>query len=305
MYKVVLFYVLVVSFSVALRGQEIKLFTTADFDLKHQVKTCLVHTNYGKEEYTFDAQGRLTKLLTRFSEEDYDLVSYKYADKELKEKRSESYRNNTFEPAISLAHFYTVDTVAQKTITEKIVTYDNTLLEQYAYVYDANEKIVTITRITTEGIDNTQINYEASEASHTETHTINNVLQYRKKISTTTSTDNKPLKTVLETEYLAGEAIAAMEETFGESKQLLSKREFMYNSKNDTLVPTKQTIYHYNPKGILENSEVLVGKKKIKKTYRHQFDKESEGNWVKQITLPDNTYITRKITYYDTVVTPE
>ena len=37
-----------------------------------------------------------------------------------------------------------------------------------------------------------------------------------------------------------------------------------------------------------------------RKAYIYQYDKEEEGNWIKQIITPDNTYKTRKITYYET-----
>ena len=39
----------------------------------------------------------------------------------------------------------------------------------------------------------------------------------------------------------------------------------------------------------------------IKKEYIYQYDMAENGNWIKQIVIPDNTYTTRKITYY----TPE
>jgi hypothetical protein len=40
------------------------------------------------------------------------------------------------------------------------------------------------------------------------------------------------------------------------------------------------------------------GDEVMKKEYVYQYDREGEGNWIKQIVRPENTYKTRKITYY-------
>ena len=45
------------------QGQEIRIFTISDFDLKGPVKSCLVSTKYGKEAYDFDKQGKLREFL--------------------------------------------------------------------------------------------------------------------------------------------------------------------------------------------------------------------------------------------------
>ncbi|MBT8313063.1 MAG: hypothetical protein KJP26_01270, partial [Maribacter sp.] len=76
------------------QSQEIRIFTTADFDLKGPVKTCLVSTKYGKETYDFDKEGKLTKSVTRYNDTDYDVTYYKYEGNELIEKRFENYRND-------------------------------------------------------------------------------------------------------------------------------------------------------------------------------------------------------------------
>ena len=60
------------------QGQEIQIFTLADFGLKENVKFCMVSTDYGKEEYDFNKKGFLTKSVTRYNANDYDVVYYKY-----------------------------------------------------------------------------------------------------------------------------------------------------------------------------------------------------------------------------------
>src|SRR5690606_517432 len=79
-----------------LSAQEIKIFSIGDFDLKGAVKSCLVITDYGKEEYDFNEDGLLTKAVTRYSDSDYDITLYKLNGKELSEKRVENYRDGSF-----------------------------------------------------------------------------------------------------------------------------------------------------------------------------------------------------------------
>src|SRR5690606_25539562 len=80
-----------------LSAQEIKIFTRGDFDLKGEVKSCLVITNYGKEEYDFSPDGLLTKSVTRYNDTDSDISSYKYKNDHLTENRVENYRNGTLD----------------------------------------------------------------------------------------------------------------------------------------------------------------------------------------------------------------
>ncbi len=48
-----------------------------------------------------------------------------------------------------------------------------------------------------------------------------------------------------------------------------------------------------------------TGKLERIKNYIYQYDNGEKGNWIKQIITPDNSYITRKITYYDTKLSKE
>lgn len=288
-----------------LHAQEIKLFTLTDFDLKHQVKTCLVNTSYGKEEYDFDEQGRLTKAITRFNDTDYDLVSYKYKNGELIEKRSESYRDNTFDPSTSMAHLYTLDTVGHKTVTEKIVSYENEFLEQYSYEYDDNGDLTKITRINDEGIDETLLEYNKYKGEHTVTYRINNIPLKSIRTSTIKKKNGTLQKVVLTKEFLRGEANMAFEEVFNEQGILVAKQEFEFAKEEKTFTPTTRTTYVYNENGILVEEIAKGLSTTSKKSYIYQYDKPEGGNWVKQIISPDNSYVTRKITYYKDVTQQE
>jgi len=279
-------------------AQEIELFTLSDFDLKHKVKTCFVSTSYGKEEYNFDRMGRLTKAITRFNDADYDLVSYTYKDGTLLEKRSESYRGNTFDPSTSIAHFYELDTVETRRITEKIVSYDNEFLEQYIYEYDDKGDLVKITRLNDEGIDETLVEYKKYKGEHTVTYLINNVPLKSVRTSTLKKKNGSVQEVVLVKEFLRGEENMAFEEVFDASGRLLEQQEFEYKKEEKTFVPTIRTTYTYDENDTLVEEVAKGVNTTQKKTYIYQYDDRETGNWVKQIVAPENSYITRKITYY-------
>ncbi|MEP3444625.1 MAG: hypothetical protein ABJN53_07520, partial [Flavobacteriaceae bacterium] len=54
--------------------------------------------------------------------------------------------------------------------------------------------------------------------------------------------------------------------------------------------------------GMLEKVITTTKNSEAIKEYIFQFDDKEEKNWVKQIITPDNTYTTRKIVYYPTVI---
>lgn len=282
------------SFSLA---QEVKIFSLADFDLKDSVKTCLVSTKYGKEEYDFNRKGLLIKSVTRYSDTDYDVVYYKYKDSILLEKRSETYRDNKFDPSTSIAHFFELDTTENRQVTEKIISYDKEFLDQYIYTYDENGDLTKMVRTNNEGTDETLVEYKKYKGEFTITYLLNEVPL--KSIRTSTQKKNgNTQKVVLTKEFLKGEANKAYEEVFNPEGLLLAQQEFDYNEDKNKFVPTIRTTYGYDENGMLVE-ETKRGENVLdKKEYIYQYDKESGGNWIKQIITPENAYTTRKITYY-------
>ncbi|PIB22992.1 hypothetical protein [Maribacter sp. 4G9] len=278
-------------------GQEIQIFSLADFDLKDSVKTSLVSTKYGKEEYDFNRRGFLTKSVTRYNESDYDVVYYKYQDTLLVEKRSETYRENKFDPRTSIAHFYELDTTENRKITEKIISYDKEFLDQYVYFYDDKGELTKIVRTNNEGTDETLVEYKKFKGEYTVTYLLNGVPL--KSIRTSFQKKNgENQKIVLTKEYLKGEANKAYEEVFGPDEKLLALQEFEFDIEDKKFVPTVRTTFDYDENGMLVE-EIKRGETILdKKQYIYQYDQEEGGNWVKQIITPENSYITRKITYY-------
>ncbi|SIQ76479.1 hypothetical protein [Maribacter ulvicola] len=289
--------VFIITFS-TVKSQEIQIFTIKDFDLKGHVKVCLVNTNYGKEEYDFNKSGLLTKSVTRYNEADYDVVHYKYGKGKLLEKRAESYRDNTFDPSTSIAHFYEIDSTDNLKIKERIFSYDKQFLDQYIYVYDEYGDLISIQRTNNDGIDITQIEYKKFKGENTVTYLLNEVPL--KSIRTSTlKPKNKPAQRIILTkEYLKGEESGAFEEVFNMEGKLIAQQEFEFNSELKKFEPTTRTTYEYDEKGALIAQTAKRGAGIIKKEYIYQYDNSKFGNWIKQIVTPDNTYTTRKITYY-------
>lgn len=293
-----LFWFVVVHISYFSYGQKAKIFTLADFDLSGPVKTCFVIKDYGKEEFSFNQNGILTKLVTRYNENDYDITYYKYENEAIREKRVEIYRDGTFDKQTSIANIYSVDSIPNgKKITEKIISYAKEFLDQYEYSYDVNDKLIQVYRNDGKGIENTKVSYEEVQGETTISYTIDGELQ--KTIRTSNRKINPKQKVVLTKQYFEGKLNTATEQVFNEKANLISEQKFVYDNKLSTFVPEEVSRYTYNDLGILSELKIKKAKVELVKKYIYQYDNGVKGNWVKQIVTPDNTYITRKITYYE------
>lgn len=291
-------FVVVLFASANVQSQEIQIFTLEDFSLRGPVKSCLVSTDYGKEEYDFNRKGLLIKSVTRYNAEDYDVVYYKYKNGELSEKRAESYQNNTFDPSTSIAHFYQIDSTENLKIQERIFSYDKQFLDEYVYEYDEFGDIVSIRRINNEGTDVTQVEHKKINGEYTVTYLMNEIPL--KSIRTSTlKPKNKPAqKIILTKEFLMGEETQAFEEVLSLDGKLMAQQEFKFNTESNKFEPTVRTTYAYDDKNMLIEEVMKSDELVTKKEYIYQYDKVDNGNWIKQIVTPDNTYKTRKITYY-------
>jgi len=290
------FVVLVVHFSY---GQEPKSFTLADYDLKGNVKKCLVITDYGKEEFEFNKAGYLTRLTTRYSDTDYDISYYKYDNEQLLEKRLENYREGKLDPRTSIANIFSIDTMAGKKVTEKIYSYQNEFLDQYEYNYDEKQRLVKIRRSNNEGIDETMVVYDSLKGELTQTYVLNGVPQKSIRTSISKKKEVMPLTIVLEKEFLEGEPLKAREQSLDSLGRPLKEQNFGYKENEGSFVLENVIEYRYNEDGLMSEKILTSGKSVQKKEYVYQLDGKEFGNWIKQIVLPDNTFSTRKITYYE------
>ncbi|MDL5511769.1 hypothetical protein QSE00_08100 [Arenibacter sp. M-2] len=291
--------VLGIAFPLGTSAQEIKVFSVEDFDLNGPVKSCLVSTDYGKEEYAFNEDGLLTKAVTRYNDTDYDITIYKLDGSALLEKRLENYRDGVFVKNTSIANFYELDTTEGKKITEKIISYNKEFLEQYEYSYGEDGKLSTIKRINDSGIDETALKYEVYKGEFTVTYYLNDIIFKSIRTSKVKGKDNTVHKMILTKEFLEGLPQKALEQTYDNSNKLVSEKKFVYNEGQKTFIPTESFIYTYNDKGMLTSLKTLVGKSVKVQEFIYQYDSHESGNWIKQIITPDNTYKTRKIKYYE------
>ncbi len=283
-------------FPLGLTSQEIIIFEVEDFDLKGKVKSCLVSTKYGKEEYEFNEDGLLTKSITRYNDNDYTITSYKYIEDKLLEKRFENYLDNTFDPASSIANIYSFDSIVNFKITEKIISYEKEFLDQYEYhfIHDTVRKVV---RSNKEGIDETLISYTTLKGELTKTYELNGSIKESIRTSVKKENDSIIEKNVLTKKYLDGEPNSAVEEVFDGRNNLISKVDFFYDTKIKQFTQVGELELLYDESGVLLSTQSGSGESAEVKEYIFQFDQK--GNWVKEIITPDNAFKTRKITYYE------
>ena len=284
-------------FVTGLSSQEIQVFKVKDFDLNGKVKSCLVITDYGKELFEFDEEGFLTKTVTQYNETDQDITLYKYEEGKLVEKRMESYKDNVLDAATSMANFYSRDTLQPKHVFEKIISYDKQFLEQQEYEFDSENRLVKIITSNKDGVDECTVEYLPYKNELTTSYLSNGVLE--KSIRTSeTKTAIGSQKVVLTKEFIDGDPNKATEEVFGTNGKLVSAETFIYSLPKTKFESEKKLLYSYNTEGILEKVTTKTLNSEFVKEYIFQFDSNSEKNWIKQIITPDNTYSTRKISYY-------
>ncbi len=280
------------------KAQEFKIFTTSDFDLKGSVKSCVVITNYGKEEFDFDEDGLLTKSVTRYNETDYDITSYKYDNREIKEKRVENYRDGAFNKITSFANFYSVDTTSGKKVTEKIVSYSKELLAQNEYVYDSIGRLAHIKHADREGIDVIALEYLDYKGESTVTYLLDGVVQKTIRTSQKKGKSNADQRIELTKEFLNGEPNKALEQVYDGENKMIAETKFVYDTEKKGFIQQEAIGYLYNDLGMLVEMKTKANKSEDLKKYIYQYDDGEMGNWIKQIVTPDNTYTTRRIVYY-------
>jgi len=288
------------------KAQKAKIFTISDFDLVGKVKTCLVITDYGKEEFNFNEKGVLTKLTTRYNEADYDITYYRFVNEAISEKRVENYRDGVFDKTTSIANFYSTDTIPSgKKITEKIISYTKEFLDQYEYFYDAEDKLIEIKRNNDNGIESTLVTYATDKGEATTTYTINEEVQKTVRTSERKTKSKGVQRIELTKEFVEGKPSKALEQIFNENDKLISENFFDFDTKTNAFYSKELKTYSYNALGMRTGVKTQQGKLIRAKEYIYQYDNGEKGNWIKQIITPDNTFISRKIKYYETTVLEE
>ncbi|MGW9686083.1 hypothetical protein [Flagellimonas sp. 2504JD1-5] len=290
-------YIFLLLFGLNVFSQEIQIFRVHDFDLRGKVKSCLVVTDYGRELFEFNEEGLLTKTITQYNDTDQDITYYTYEGEELLEKRMESYKNNVLDAATSMANFYLIDTVANKKISEKIISYDKEFLELQEYVFDEKNRLSKITTSNADGVDETVLEYLSYKNESTVNHVVNEIMEKSVRTSERNTAEGIQ-KAVLTKEYIDEEPNVAYEEIFDNAGKRISKETFNYDRTKKEFVSSQKKLFHYDADGMLEKVVTKTANAESAKEYIFQFDNNEEKNWIKQIITPDNSYVTRRITYY-------
>ncbi|MEM9867912.1 MAG: hypothetical protein AAF765_09505 [Bacteroidota bacterium] len=285
-------------------AQDIQIFNVEDFDLRGNVKSCLVITDYGRELFEFDEKSRLVRSVTRYNESDQDITLYKYQGEELVEKRMESYKDEVLDASTSMANFYTIETDSLKKVKEKIISYDKQFLEQQEYEYDDKGQLVKLTTSHGGGVDETTVEYQQYKTEMTQSFSTNGILQKSIRTSEKRS-GGQTFKIILTKEFLDGEPNRALEETFNAIGKRLKSERFTYDTTQKQFVSNEKLTFGYDADGMLTKETTETQNAKSVKTYIFQFDNNPTKNWIKKIVTPGNAYTTRKIAYYPEVTDAE
>ena len=286
-------------------AQELKLFTTADFELNGNVKSCTITTYYGKEVFEFNEDGFLIKSITAYNESDQDITIYKYSNNFLLEKRMESYKNKELDESSSMANFYEIDTTEQKIIREQIISYDKEFVELQEFFFDKKNRIFKITTSHENAIDETRIAYTVFKHEITKTFFVNEVIEKSVRTSTKKVKSKGKQKIVLTKEFIDGEPNKAVEQLFDKDGKLISEELFLNDSIEEGFVSQQKHFFEYDAEGVLQKEIIQQENTVSEKEFIFQFDDNEEKNWVKKIVTPENSYITRKIEYYSPIEVEE
>ncbi|WP_431123793.1 hypothetical protein [Flagellimonas flava] len=278
-------------------SQDLQMLKVQDFDLRGKVKSCLVITDYGKELFEFDEEGFLIRTITQYNETDQDITLYKYEEGHLVEKRMESYKDNILDAATSMVNFYTRDSLQPGKLFERIVSYDKEFLEQQEYLFDEEERLVKIITSNAEGVDECTVEYVPYKNELTTSYFGNGILEKSIRTSEKKMAMGSQ-RIVLTKEFIGGEPNKATEEIFNANGKLDSEEFFHFNEVQKKFESERKLIYTYDAEGMLEKVTTRTSNSESVKEYIHQFDSNPDKNWIKQIITPDNTYSTRRITYF-------
>ncbi len=278
-------------------SQEVQIFKVQDFDLNGKVQSCLVITDYGRELFEFAETGLLTKTVTQYNDTDQDITYYRYEGGELLEKRMESYKGNVLDAATSMVNFYVIDSLPTKRVSEKIISYDKEFLELQEYEFDEEDRLTKITTSNEEGVDEMILEYAAYKDENTVNFWLNEIMQ--KSIRTSERQTPKGIhKAILTKEYVDGEPNIAFEEVFDSDGKLISRETFGYDFTKKGFVSEEKKLNFYDSEGMLDRVVTKSENAESVKEYIFQFDSNPAKNWIKKIVTPDNSYVTRRITYY-------
>lgn len=282
-------------------AQQPEQFSLRDFQLRGPVRTCVVKASYGEERFEFDREGRLLKSLTQYNEEDYDITYYRFRDGILYERRDEAYRGGTFDPQISIAHFYERDSADGKMLTETILSYDRAIREQVDFTYTPDGTLSRIVHATPQGVDDTRVETETLKGETTTSYFLSDQLQ-RSVRKSEVRKGGQTYQVVLTKEYAGGAPQKAVEEIRNTDGRLVKETTFGYDPQKESFFAEEVRELEYDAQGLLSQERITNptgDREPVVRQFVYQMDGKTPPNWVRQVTTPENSYVVRSLVYYE------
>ncbi len=139
----------------------------------------------------------------------------------------------------------------------------------------------------------------------TVSYLVNGVIQKSIRTSVKNKGKSGEQYVILTKEFLSGEPMKAQEEIKASNGKLRSLKEYAFDQNKGEFAIVQQTDYEYDTEGNISAETTSLGRAKSVKNYIYQFDGNDPKNWIKRIVTPDNTYETRRISYFNTEEEPE
>lgn len=185
-------------------------------------------------------------------------------------------------------------------MVEKIVSYEKELIEENRYFFNENDTLTRMLKIGTDGTDEITFNYRKEEGKTLVVQNLNGVIFKTEETQwTPTEKDSLSKKTVIAHEYINGEPSTRSKEISGPKGNLVFSSKSIYDGPTKKWILQKEQYFTYDDNGILSQCSEKQGGLSSVKEYIYQFDGSKANNWIKEIITPDNTYKSRKITYYE------
>ena len=278
-------------------GQQLKF--RSDFSLNGPVKKCTVLTSYGKEIYSFTKDGKLQELTSYFDDNNYQQIRYTYKDSLLIERRIELYEMGKLDPQASSINVYQSDSTGllQK---QFIVDYNSNTLEELSYSYDSIGRLAQLKKLTKNGLSTIQYTSATDSLGHIHNTVLIDSVIRRQTDSIPLALLHKDSLTHTRTiYYLDGIEDRAEEKKYNHKSAIVYSKNELYLLDDNQWYVQKQEEFEFNEKGQMIQKVTKEGTTSFTQKFLYQTDGTEYQNWVKQIVMPNMTYITRIIEYFE------
>ena len=159
-------------------------------------------------------------------------------------------------------------------------------------------------RIGQEGTDNTLVTYSEQGGEVTAEYEKNGQLVKAVRTSRKEGKDG-PIENKLVREYFQGTPQKAVEQDLDARGRLLKETRFEYDSTTTSFRKVQSRSLTYNADSFEETETTTYFRengsvyRQEESAYLYQMDGASPGNWIRKIRTPENSFVSRKITYYE------